>query len=69
MQHNALFIEQYLIIMFIIFIMFKQIIQTILPIQFTYLVHCSNFACQPTSSENSYRIEPLKKRGLVWNAQ
>ena len=44
--------------------MFKQIIQTISPIQFTYLVHRSNFACKPSSSENSYRIEPLKERGL-----
>ena len=33
------------------------------------LVHRSNFACQPSSSENSYRIEALKERGLVWNAQ
>ena len=69
MQYNALFIKQFLIIMFIIFTMFKQIIQTILPIQFTYLVHRSNFACQPSSSENSYRIESLKEKGMVWNAQ
>jgi len=66
---NMLFINTNLIIFIIIFTMFKHKIQTVTPIQLTSLLHRSNLAYQPSSSENSYRIEPLKERGLVWNAQ
>ena len=69
MRLKILFINTNLIALIIIFTMFKQELQTILPIQLTRLLQRSNFACQPSSSVTSYRIELLKVWGLVWNAQ